>query len=108
MRSMLRMLLPSASALTIIVCFSVERMFAIQFLILIYCATVITFRQLLFVLQEIKGKKGRPKLPVESAKSSIVRARVSAEELSRIEKAAQSEGVKTSDWVRKTLLSAAT
>jgi hypothetical protein len=52
-------------------------------------------------------KKGRPKLPDGTAKSAIVKARFSPEEHTRIEAAATRDGISKTEWVRKTLLSAA-
>jgi hypothetical protein len=49
-------------------------------------------------------KTGRPKLPEGKAKTNVVRARVSPEEYARMEAAAKREGLKFSDWTRKTLL----
>jgi hypothetical protein len=51
-------------------------------------------------------KPGRPKLPRGAAKSNMVRARVSPEELKKMETAASRAGLKFSDWTRKTLLDA--
>jgi hypothetical protein len=55
----------------------------------------------------MKKHSGRPKLPTDQAKSCVARARISKEELRKIEDAAARSGQKVSDWVRKTLLSAA-
>jgi uncharacterized protein (DUF1778 family) len=51
-------------------------------------------------------KFGRPPLPEGAAKTVVVRARVSEAERAQITAAAQREGQKLSDWVRKTLLDA--
>ena len=46
---------------------------------------------------------GRPKLHKDHAKSSIVPVRFTTKERSRVEMAAQNEGVSVSEWIRKTL-----
>ena len=51
-------------------------------------------------------KAGRPKLPKGSAKSSVVRARVSPKERARMEAAAKRDGMRFSAWTRKILLDA--
>ena len=51
-------------------------------------------------------KPGRPKLPNGTAKSTVVRARVSPEEKRRMDTAAKRVGMKLSDWTRKVLLDA--
>jgi hypothetical protein len=51
-------------------------------------------------------RAGRPKLPKGAAKSNMVRARVSPEELKKMETAAKRAGLKFSHWTRKTLLDA--
>lgn len=50
-------------------------------------------------------KIGRPKLPKGNAKSCMVRARVTPDELRVIEKAANGSGI--SEWARTVMLSAA-
>ena len=55
----------------------------------------------------MKKKLGRPKLPKEAAKGSVIRARVSDTEHAKIERAAKAAKTKVSDWVRNVLLKAA-
>lgn len=50
-------------------------------------------------------KIGRPKLPKGSAKSCMVRARVTPDELRAIEKAANGAGI--SEWARSVMVCAA-
>jgi hypothetical protein len=54
-----------------------------------------------------ESKTGRPKLPKGNAKTHVVRARVSAQEHSRLKAAAIRDGLKFSDWTRKILLGGA-
>jgi uncharacterized protein (DUF1778 family) len=51
---------------------------------------------------------GRPKLPKAHAKSSIIPVRFNTEDRKRVEGAAKASGQKVSEWVRDTLLKAAT
>lgn len=51
---------------------------------------------------------GRPKLPKAHAKSSIIPVRFNAEDRKTVEAAAKAKGQKVSEWVRVTLLKAAT
>jgi predicted HicB family RNase H-like nuclease len=53
------------------------------------------------------GKKlGRPKLPTGTAKSGVLRLRVSDKETVRFEMAAKRDGQSLPAWVRKTLIDA--
>lgn len=63
-----------------------------------FCATLIKM--------ENQKKAGRPKLPKGAAKTTMVRARVSPEEMRKMEEAAMKAGMVFSDWARKTLLEA--
>jgi hypothetical protein len=80
------------------------------FLFWTICATETKLRQHIFVAQKGKssksGKTGRPKLPKGAAKSKTIRTRFSPEEHGRIERKANREGKRISDWVRKVLLDA--
>jgi uncharacterized protein (DUF1778 family) len=51
---------------------------------------------------------GRPKLPKAHAKSSIIPVRFNADDRKKVETAAKAKGQKVSEWVRNTLLKAAT
>jgi Mobilization protein NikA len=108
---MLRMLLPSQSIAVAVIFFSVGSWLAISFLLWTYCATEIEWVNRIIVAQKPKPKSkprtGRPKLPDGTARNLMVRARVSPDELDRIESAAKAAGEKTSDWVRNTLLKSA-
>jgi hypothetical protein len=54
-----------------------------------------------------KIKMGRPKAPKDKAKSNRIQARLTAEERDRINGAIAKSGLKESEWVRMTLLKAA-
>jgi len=56
--------------------------------------------------QPKKRKPGRPKLPEEQARRKIVPVRFAAEELDRVQKAAQASEQTVSQWIRSTLNSA--
>jgi hypothetical protein len=100
--------LPSARALITAVCFSLERLLLITF-VLPFCATKTRLGQHLFCATERNPMKtpkiGRPKLPKGEAKSCMIRARVTPSEQKAIEQAANGMGV--SEWARFHLLSAA-
>ena len=104
MRSMLRMLLPSAKELITAVCFSGERLLLINFGFDYLCHGIYFGSTIMFVAQKEK-KIGRPKLPKGEAKSCMVRARVTPAELKTIEKVSKGSGV--SEWARSILLRAA-
>jgi len=55
---------------------------------------------------EKQKKPGRPKLPKGTAKTTMVRARVSPDEMKKMENAASKAKMAFSDWARKTLLDA--
>src|ERR1700730_17590322 len=99
MRSIERMLFPSASALITAVCFSVDRLFAIfqSFFLLDLLCHINYLRQDFFVLHKRKTL-GRPTLPKGEAKTEMVRARVTPSELRAMEKAANGNGI--SEWAR--------
>jgi uncharacterized protein (DUF1778 family) len=54
-----------------------------------------------------KSKGGRPKLQPDEKLAEIVQFRMTAEERSKCERAAELEGVKFSTWIRDRLLRAA-
>lgn len=56
---------------------------------------------------EKQKKMGRPKLPKDKSKKTIVTFRLIPEEKDRIERAAKAAGMRVSQWIRKTLLKAA-
>jgi len=56
----------------------------------------------------MKRKIGRPKLPKSQAKGVLFAARVASEEAKTISKAITDSGQRKSDWIRSSLLSAAT
>ncbi|XHR30855.1 MAG: hypothetical protein ACFUZC_09870 [Chthoniobacteraceae bacterium] len=109
MRSMLRMLFPSARAPTTMICFSLGRMVAIRF----YSGLVVLQKpglvnNIIVAQKEItkKIRTGRPKLPIGSAKDTMVRVRVTQAEHKQMESAAKRAGMIFSDWLRKSLLDA--
>ena len=55
-----------------------------------------------------KPKMGRPKLPRDMAKASMLTLRLTGDERATIDRAAESAGVRVSDWARRVLLSAST
>jgi uncharacterized protein (DUF1778 family) len=63
----------------------------------------------IYVLHKVfmKPKLGRPKVPKSKLRDIILNARLSIEENRVIEAAVKRSGASVSDWVRKTLLSAA-
>ncbi len=54
-------------------------------------------------MPEKKPKVGRPKLPKGEAKGVVLQSRVQPNEKAAYQKAAKSEGVDLSTWVRQTL-----
>lgn len=54
-----------------------------------------------------KPKIGRPPVPKKLAKGSLLSVRLSESERSEIERASESEGLKLSEWARRSLLAAA-
>jgi uncharacterized protein (DUF1778 family) len=56
---------------------------------------------------EKKRPRGRPEIPEEDRKASIVACRVDADERDQLDQAAGNAGVRLSDWMRDRLLSAA-
>ena len=54
-----------------------------------------------------KPKMGRPKLPKGEAKGVLIGARFSADEAKTVDQAAKRVGKVRSEWVRSTLLDAA-
>jgi predicted HicB family RNase H-like nuclease len=50
-----------------------------------------------------KAKVGRPKLPKGEAKAIVLQSRVQPNEKAAYQKAAKSQGVDLSTWVRETL-----
>ena len=54
-------------------------------------------------MPEKKQKVGRPKLPKGEAKAIVLQSRVQKTEKDAYQKAAKSEGVDLSTWVRQTL-----
>lgn len=48
-------------------------------------------------------KPGRPELPKGEALEKVIQSRVQPSEFKSFEKAAKAEGLKLSEWVRKTL-----
>ncbi len=54
-------------------------------------------------MPEKKQKVGRPKLPKGEAKAIVLQSRVQPNEKAAYQKAAKSEGVDLSTWVRQTL-----
>lgn len=55
-----------------------------------------------------KPKMGRPPVAKDKAKSSLLSVRLSEPERVELEQLATQEGLKLSEWVRKTLLAAVT
>jgi predicted HicB family RNase H-like nuclease len=53
--------------------------------------------------QKAKGKRGRPPLPKGDAKNKTLRIRVTPNELSAIESAANGKKQSLSEWIRSTL-----
>ncbi len=56
---------------------------------------------------EKKRPRGRPEIPEEDRKASIVACRVDADERAQLDQAADKAGTRLSDWMRDRLLSAA-
>lgn len=54
-------------------------------------------------MPEKKPKVGRPKLPKGEAKGVVLQSRVQPNEKAAYQKAAKSQGVDLSTWVRETL-----
>lgn len=54
-----------------------------------------------------KPKLGRPRVPKKLAKDSLLSVRFSADERNSLGRAATREGLRLSDWARRTLLNAA-
>jgi len=52
-----------------------------------------------------KAKMGRPKLPKGQGKGAVMTIRLSKQERQKVANSAREAGVKTSEWVRKRLLS---
>src|SRR5277367_4561153 len=107
MRSMLRMLLPSASMETASTFFSVSRLFAITFLILLLLLTDIRIKSRYLLTIIMKKKAGRPKMGKQNAKGELFAARFTPPEAKQLNEAIRLHGQNKSDWLRKALLSAA-
>lgn len=54
-------------------------------------------------MRERKPKVGRPKLPKGEAKATVLQSRVQPNEKAAYQKAAKSQGVDLSTWIRETL-----
>lgn len=54
-----------------------------------------------------KPKLGRPRVPKKLAKGSLLSVRFSEDERKTLERAAEREGLRMSEWARRTLLGAA-
>lgn len=55
----------------------------------------------------MKNKIGRPPVPKKLAKGALLSVRFSAEERKALERAAEREGLKLSEWARRALLASA-
>jgi hypothetical protein len=109
-RSIARMLLPSASMEITATFFSILSLFAISFLKLTYRNTESILGQHLFPFYAkyfMKPKMGRPKVAKHKLRGIIVNARLSPEESGEIQAAIKASPDNQSDWIRKALLSAA-
>src|SRR5712671_6387839 len=111
MRSMLRMLAPSASALTAKTCFSVGRVFAMSFLRfllrdLLYTKTIrmqelSVYNKCFICYSWGMGKRtGRPKLSPENRKTEVFSVRFTPSELAKINAAATLAGEDPREWGR--------
>jgi hypothetical protein len=64
-------------------------------------------RKQLFVTQQKKIIRGRPKVPAAKARSQFISTRVSGEEAKEIRAAVKGSGKKKTVWVRDALIQAA-
>jgi hypothetical protein len=54
-----------------------------------------------------KAKMGRPPVPKKLAKGALLSVRFSTDERKALERAAERDGIRLSEWARRALLSAA-
>ena len=112
MRSIARMLVPSASMEITATFFSVSRMFAIAIYFLFAITVIPNIRcqsTIIFVIHAIifmtkKDKVGRPKLPKDQSRAPGISVRLTQGDRKPIDAAIKRSGLTQSDWARKSLI----